>query len=215
MVTLKTADGKTMAIKMSALSDPDKQWITESTYTPKQIELEYADPGQGYFFAFKRRDINIRDTVHIFNKEPCSKNTMIYNCTIKELGNTLTNKWNKHVTTQQGRFVCLNWTAKNEWKLESDVNFPKLIDEKGNLYDSKDKEPYGNVELTGSHCSGKERDELHPKIQPGFFLDICNIYEIPKNSIIKDVCFFELGCNPSSYNANVKSETASTKGRFK
>lgn len=211
-VTLKTADGKTMAIKLTALSDQDRQWISESTYVPKTHDVKYSIPGVP---NLNNKDIFIRDTVRISIRDASNlplhnnRNTLISNCSIKELGTTLTNKWNKPITTSQGRFICLHWTVKNDSKIENDINLPKVVDANKNIYDAKDGHDF--VDMIGTHCSGRERENSTQKVQPGFFLEICNIFEIPKDSIISEVYFPELGYNPSSYNAKTQTSSDSSK----
>lgn len=201
-VFLKTPDGKTISIKMSALSAKDKEWIDKETYSPKIFELSPTMVGACILKdkADKPLLISMRDTVEVsFEAKTVSRKTIISNCSLLELGSTLTNKYDEVITTQ-GRFVCLNWTVKNASRFEYDFTFPRLKDKKTNVHRAVDDDAF--VKMQGCHCKGREREIGQRTIKPDFSLDVCNIYEISKDAEIMEVLLFEVGPYPNFYFAS-------------
>lgn len=214
VVTLKTADGKTIAIKISALSDLDKQWVSESSYVPKNFEFHTTSTDGPLLRTSdnKRSRASFRDSITIITEIQGSftlrtsgafRKILISEIGFKELGCTLTNKYSKAINTD-GRFVCVHWTVKNLSGNEDDINLPVLSIKKGGKFKAKDMDDYSN--MMGTHCDGRERENLYEKISPQFSKKMCNIFEVPKDAEVDKIVFFELGYKPSYVYVSVKPD---------
>ena len=206
VVMLKMADGKTISIKMAALSDPDKLWISESSYIPKTFDFHTTNLGMPLLRTSdqKKNRSSIRDNITITtDSQGGSRKTFISEICVKELGSTLTNKYSKAIKTE-GRFVCVHWTVKNLSANEDDINLPSISVKKDGWFKAKDIDDF--VNMLGTHCEGRERENLHEKLSPKFSKSFCNIYEIPKDGEITQFMFFELGYKPSYVYVSLKPD---------
>lgn len=196
-VYLKTPSGKNISVALSALRPEDVDWIRAAQYVPKTYHLRCEKRPRSIgntkngVYTYEAPDTLIRDTVSISvgNAPAVTMSVM----SINERGTVLTNIWNEPVMTQ-GRFVCVHWAIKNDAPREGRLNLCVVYDDTDKRYEASEREDF--FKFRGCHCSGRERDDNHPMIRPEFKLDVCNIFEIPKDCNIKSVIVYELGDEP-------------------
>ena len=206
IVTLKSADGKTMFIKLAALSDSDKQWISESSYIPKNFDFLTTNLEMPILRTSdqKKNRASIRDSLTITTESSGGyRKLLISYISVKELGDTLTNKYSKAIKTD-GRFVCVHWTVKNLSGNEDGINPPEISIKKGGRFKAKDMDDF--VNMLGTHCEGRERENSYEKIISRFSKKMCNIFEIPKDAEVSQIMFFELGYKPSYVYVSLKPD---------
>lgn len=197
-VYLKTPSGKNISVALSALRPEDVDWIRAAQYVPRTYHLNFIDRGRfsigstkNGVAAYDAPDTLIRDTVilTVGNTPAVTMSVMAIN----ERGTVLTNKWSAPARTQ-GRFVCVHWMIKNDAKREGHLQPCVIFDDNNTRYEASEKE--NSFDFAWHHCSDYKTDGTYPVIRPGFSLNVCNIFEIPRDCNIKSVVVYELGDNP-------------------
>lgn len=188
-IVISLPDGTKVTPKLADLCMDDQDYVTEITYVPRDITVNFIKDRSHYYFEQTGNALTptMDDKLTICAKAESTGEETKTGWSLRSvdaLGSTLKPRLSSDELTSEGVFFSVLFSVRNDSNSPISVPSPILIDAEGKRYYECDKSYMERFIPEGTTLPNSHR------IQPGLSSLFCSIHELPKDIAPTKVEFF-------------------------